>query len=173
MQACCLSICDFLNTHTASDQSVSYRCAVGELALRQATDARARKNCFLYGTKTSIPLLFLTKEIGQREYSMKLTVATFSAILFVSGFSPLAHAQAQIAVPGVGEVTTGQPPPPPPPPGYGRAPQSEYAEHCDHLRHREHELRERVAYLPYGPERARLEHQLQEVQDERDQCWRR
>jgi len=87
---------------------------------------------------------------------MKITVATFSAILFVSGFSPLAHAQAQIAVPGVGEVTIGQPPPAPPPPGYGRAPQSEYAEHCDHLRHREHELRERVAYLPYGPERARL-----------------
>jgi hypothetical protein len=131
------------------------------------------KIVFLYGTKTSIPLLFLTKEIGEREYSMKITVATFSAILFVSGFSPLAHAQAQIAVPGVGEVTIGQPPPAPPPPGYGRAPQSEYAEHCDHLRHREHELRERVAYLPYGPERARLEHQLQEVQDERDQCWRR
>jgi hypothetical protein len=98
---------------------------------------------------------------------MKITVATFSAILFVSGFSPLAHAQAQIAVPGVGEVTIG----PPPPPGYGRA--SEYAEHCEHLGHREHELRERVAYMPYGPERARLEHQLQEVHQERDQCWRR
>jgi hypothetical protein len=57
------------------------------------------KIVFLYGTKRSIPLLFLTKEIGEREYSMKITVATFSAILFVSGFSPLAHAQAQIAVP--------------------------------------------------------------------------
>lgn len=104
---------------------------------------------------------------------MKIMVATFSAILFVSGFSPLAHAQARIAVPGIGEVTIGQPPPPPPPPGYGQTPPSEYAEHCEHLRHREHELRERVAYMPYGPERARLQHRLQEVQYERDQCWRR
>src|SRR6516165_8121203 len=70
------------------------------------------KIVFLYGTKTSIPLLCATKEIGESEYSMKITVATFSAILFVSGFSPLAHAQAQIAVPGIGEVTIGRPPPP-------------------------------------------------------------
>jgi hypothetical protein len=104
---------------------------------------------------------------------MKITVATFSAIVFVSGFSPLAHAQAQIPVPGVGEVTIGRPPPPPPPPGYGQAPPSGYAEHCEHLRHREHELRERVAYMPYGPDRARLERQFEEVQNERDQCWRR
>jgi len=102
---------------------------------------------------------------------MKIMIATFSAILFVSGFSPLAYAQAQIAVPGVGDVTIGRPPPPPP--GYGRVPPSEYAEHCEHLRHREHELRERVAYIPYGPERARFQHQLQEAQDEQDQCWRR
>jgi len=104
---------------------------------------------------------------------MKITIATFSAMLFVGGFSPLAHAQAQIAVPGVGEVTIGQPPPPPPPPGYGQASPREYAEHCEHLRHTEHELRERVAYMPYGPERARLERQLVEAQDAQDRCWRR
>jgi hypothetical protein len=106
---------------------------------------------------------------------MKIAIASFGAILFACGFSPLALAQAQIGVPGIGQVTIGQPPPPPPPPGYGygQAPPSEYAEHCERLRHREHELRERVAYMPYGPERARLEHRLQEVQEERDHCWRR
>jgi hypothetical protein len=30
-----------------------------------------------------------------------------------------------------------------------------------------------VAYMPYGPERARLEGQLREVHEEREQCWRR
>jgi len=104
---------------------------------------------------------------------MKVTFVAFSAILFASGFSPSALAQAQIGVPGVGQITIGQPPPPPPPPGYGQAPPSEFAEHCEHLRHREHELRERVAYMPYGPERARLEGQLREVNEERDRCWRR
>ena len=102
---------------------------------------------------------------------MKVTFVAFSAILFASGFSPLALAQAQIGVPGVGQVTIGQPPPPPP--GYGQAPRSEYTERCQYLRHREHELREQVAYMPYGPERARLEGQLREVNEERDQCWRR
>ena len=88
---------------------------------------------------------------------MKVMVATLSAVVFASGFSPLALAQAQIGVPGVGQITIGQPPPPPPPPGYRQAPRSEYTERCEYLRHREHELRERVAYMPYGPERARLE----------------
>jgi hypothetical protein len=104
---------------------------------------------------------------------MKIAIAGFSALVIACGFSPLALAQAQIGVPGFGQVTIGQPPPPPPPPGYGQAPPSDYAEHCEYLRHREHELREQVAYTPYGPERARLEHRLQEVQEERDHCWRR
>jgi hypothetical protein len=118
-------------------------------------------------------MLAIFETIRGKRISMKITVAAFSAILCVTGYSPLAHAQAQIGVPGVGQVTIGQPPPPPPPPGYGQARPSEYAEHCEHLRHREHELRERVVYMPYGPERERLEHQLWEVQHERDQCWRR
>lgn len=112
---------------------------------------------------------------------MKITVAALSAIWFVGAFSSLAHAQAQIGVPGIGQVTIGQPPPAPPPgygqappPGYGQGPPpSRYVEHCEHLRHREHELRERVAYMPYGPERARLEHELREVHEQGDQCWRR
>src|SRR5262249_51276601 len=63
----------------------------------------------------------------------------------------------------------------PPPPGDGQAPPHGYdrrAEHCEYLRHREHELREQVAYAPYGPERARLEHQLRETHYARDRCWR-
>ena len=61
------------------------------------------------------------------------------------------------------------------PPGYGQAPPHGYdrrAEHCEYLRHSEHELRERVAYAPNGPERARLEHQLRETHYARDRCWR-
>ena len=98
---------------------------------------------------------------------MNITCTAFAAALLVAGafFQP-AHAQAQIAVPGVGQVTVGQPPSPPP--GYGQAPPPGYsrqAEHCEHLRHREHELREQVAYAPYGPERARLEHRLREIHE--------
>jgi hypothetical protein len=100
---------------------------------------------------------------------MKIITVAFFAMVIASGFSPLAHAQVQFGVPGVGEVTVGHPPPPP---VYGQAPGPSYAEHCEHLRHREHELRERVAYMPYGPERARLEGELREVQGERQQCWR-
>lgn len=105
---------------------------------------------------------------------MKITCTAFAATLvFAGAFSQFAHAQAQIAVPGVGQVTIGQPPPPPPgygeppPPGYGRR-----AEHCERLRHREHELREQVAYTPYGPERAGLEHRLREIHEAEDGCWR-
>jgi len=103
---------------------------------------------------------------------VKVITVAFSAIVLASGFSPLALAQVQFGVPGVGEVTVGQPPPPPPP-AYGPPPARSYGEHCEHLSHREHELRERVAYMPYGPERARLEGQLREAREEREQCWRR
>jgi hypothetical protein len=105
---------------------------------------------------------------------MKIVIAAFSAMLFAGLFLPSAYAQAQIGVPGLGQVTIGQPPPPPPP-GYGQ-PQPPYdrqAEHCEHLRYREHELRDRVAYMPYGQDRARVEEELRYVHEAREQCRRR
>ena len=42
----------------------------------------------------------------------------------------------------------------PPPPRYGQG--QGYWEHCQHLRHEEHELRDRLAYAPYGEQRERL-----------------
>jgi hypothetical protein len=105
---------------------------------------------------------------------MKMAIAAFSTILFASSSLHSAHAQAQIGVPGIGQVTIGQPPPPTPR-GYGR-PQPQYdrhAEHCEHLGYREHELRERVAYMPYGRERARLEEELRDLHAAREECWHR
>jgi hypothetical protein len=86
----------------------------------------------------------------------------------------------------------GQPATPPPPgpaysgpgyspgPGYtapGYAPPPRYSEdyraRCNGLRHEEHELRDRLAYTPYGEERERLQYRLGRVQAEREQCWRR
>lgn len=73
-------------------------------------------------------------------------------------------------------------PPPPtgyPPPGYGQPPPPRYGdersfrEHCEHLRHEEHELRDRLAYTPYGEQRERLEYRLGQVHSEREQCFRR
>ena len=109
---------------------------------------------------------------------MKMAIAAFGAVLLGSSLLHSAHAQAQIGVPGVGQVTIGQPPPAPPPsygqpPGYGQPPYDRHAEHCEHLGYREHELRERVAYMPYGPERAHLEEELRDVHAAREQCWRR
>ena len=108
---------------------------------------------------------------------MKIMVAAF-AVLFAGSLSDLAYAQAQIGVPGLGQVTIGQPPPapgygqPPPAPGYGQPPPYDRrAEHCEHLRYREHELRERVAYMPYGQERARIEEELRDVHEAREHCW--
>lgn len=99
---------------------------------------------------------------------MKITVAAF-AVLFAGSLSNLAYAQAQIGVPGLGQVTIGQPPPAP---GYGQPPPYDRrAEHCEHLRYREHELRERVAYMPYGQERARIEEELRDVHEAREHCW--
>jgi hypothetical protein len=105
---------------------------------------------------------------------MKMAVAAFGVTLFAGSFLHSAYAQAQIGVPGLGQVTIGQPPPPPPP-GYGqpRPLYDRHAEHCEHLRYREHELRERVAYMPYGQERARVEEQLRDVHAAREQCWHR
>ena len=41
------------------------------------------------------------------------------------------------------------------------------------LRHEEHELRDRLAYIPYGEERERLQYRLGQVHNEREQCLRR
>ena len=58
-----------------------------------------------------------------------------------------------------------------PPPRYGE--EHGYRERCEGLRHEEHELRDRLAYTPYGEERERLQYRLGRVQAEREQCWRR
>jgi hypothetical protein len=107
---------------------------------------------------------------------MKIRFATLAGLLLASAFPQLGHAQGpppgqpyiQIPIPGIPRV--GPPPPPPQERGYNR----EWREHCEHLRDREHELRDRLAYTPpYSEERARLEHRLREVHNEREQCWRR
>jgi hypothetical protein len=58
-----------------------------------------------------------------------------------------------------------------PPPRYGEG--QDYRERCEHLRHEEHELRDRLAYMPYGEDRERLEYRLGQVRSEREQCFRR
>jgi hypothetical protein len=58
-----------------------------------------------------------------------------------------------------------------PPPRYGE--EHGYRERCEGLRHEEHELRDRLAYTPYGEERERLQYRLGRVRAEREQCWRR
>jgi hypothetical protein len=77
----------------------------------------------------------------------------------------------------------GQPVPPPrgagpgyPPPGYGPPPrygEEAYRERCEHLWREDRELRDRLAYAPYGPERQRLEYRLDRIHAERQECWRR
>ena len=58
-----------------------------------------------------------------------------------------------------------------PPPRYGE--EHGYRERCEGLRHEEHELRNRLAYAPYGEERERLQYRLGQVHNEREQCRRR
>ena len=58
-----------------------------------------------------------------------------------------------------------------PPPRYGE--EHGYRERCEGLRHEEHELRNRLAYTPYGEERERLQYRLGQVHNEREQCRRR
>jgi len=61
-----------------------------------------------------------------------------------------------------------------PAPGYPLPPRySEdhgYYERCEGLRHEERELRNRLAYTPYGEERERLQYRLGRVRAEREQC---
>jgi hypothetical protein len=70
----------------------------------------------------------------------------------------------------------GYPAPGYPAPGYGPPPrygeERGYRERCEGLRHEEHELRDRLAYTPYGEERERLQYRLGRVRAEREQCWR-
>jgi CVNH domain len=71
------------------------------------------------------------------------------------------------------------PPPGPgyPPPGYerderGRDEQA-FREHCERLEGAEHEIRDRLAYTPYGEERERLQYRLGEIHQESERCWHR
>ena len=60
-----------------------------------------------------------------------------------------------------------------PAPGYGPPRYGEkqaYWERCERLRHEEHEIRDRLAYTPYGEERERLQYRLGQVHTEREQC---
>jgi hypothetical protein len=58
-----------------------------------------------------------------------------------------------------------------PPPRYGYGDQAFWA-HCERLRSTEHELRDRLAYTPYGEERERLQYRLGQIHAEHEQCWR-
>lgn len=64
-----------------------------------------------------------------------------------------------------------------PPPGYAPPPRygegQGYRERCEHFRHEEHELRDRLAYTPYGEERERIEYRLGRLHAEGEECWRR
>lgn len=69
------------------------------------------------------------------------------------------------------------PPPGYPAPGYGPPPrygeEQGYRERCEHLLREERELRDRLAYTPYGEERERLQHRLGRIHSEREECWHR
>jgi hypothetical protein len=99
---------------------------------------------------------------------MKLSFAALAALLIAGGVPLTAlYAQAppgqhyiQVPIPQIPGVT----PQPRGDQGYDR-------EHCERLRDREHEVRDRLAYAPrYSEERERLEHQLREVDYERERC---
>ena len=63
-----------------------------------------------------------------------------------------------------------------PPPGYGpdyrRSEAQAFREHCDGLRSAEREIRDRLAYTPYGEEREQLQYRLGQVHQEREPCRR-
>jgi hypothetical protein len=98
--------------------------------------------------------------------------------LTCNGGQPAAPAPPprQGAVPGY--PGPGYPPQPGyPGPGYGPPPrhgeEEAYRERCERLRDQEREIRDRLAYTPYGEERERLQYRLGQVHTEREQCWRR
>ena len=102
---------------------------------------------------------------------MRFSYAAFAAFLIVGGAPQTAlYAQGppgqpyiQVPIPQIPGIT----PQSPGNQGYDR----DRWEHCERLRDREHELRDRLAYAPrYGEERERLEHQLREVDYQRERC---
>ena len=108
---------------------------------------------------------------------MKITFVALFTMALASTLPPTpTYAQApppgqpyiQIPIPGVPGF--GQHPPGGPPGGSERGDYREFREHCERLRDREHDIRERLAYAPYGEERERLEYRLREVHDERERC---
>ena len=123
----------------------------------------------------------------RRTKSLRIIYGAVGAILLASAFSQPGHAQAQIQIPGVGQLTVpgyGQAPPPSyhSPPGYGQAPPPGYGqgerydhqhwEHCQHLEHREHEIRRRLENTAYGEDRERMEYYLHQIHEEREhECW--
>jgi hypothetical protein len=71
----------------------------------------------------------------------------------------------------------------PPSPGTGYPPQGygpedrwseaqAFREHCERLRSAEHEVRNRLAYTPYGEEREQLQYRLGQIHQEREPCRR-
>jgi hypothetical protein len=85
-------------------------------------------------------------------------------VVALTGLAISAHAQAPGGPPGY------------PAPGYGSPPYGEeraHRERCEHLGHEERELRERLAYTPYGEERERMQYRLGELHHEVERCWRR
>ena len=60
---------------------------------------------------------------------------------------------------------------PPPAQGYGPPGYPGYDDRrarCEELWHREHELRDRLQYMPWGPDRAEVEHGLRETHEDRE-----
>jgi hypothetical protein len=99
---------------------------------------------------------------------MKITVAAVSAVLLASAFSLPAHAQAQLTVPGFGQVNVGQQPVP----GQQRR-EGEYAdqrERCDRLDARSREQHASLERTPPGPGRESLEQRIRETHQEQEQC---
>jgi len=63
-----------------------------------------------------------------------------------------------------------------PPPGHGPdyrwSEAQAFREHCERLRSAEHEIRDRLAYTPYGEEREQLQYRLSQIHQEREPCRR-
>lgn len=79
--------------------------------------------------------------------------------------------------PSPAQAYPGPPGPGYPAPGYGPPPRygadSPYRERCAGLRHEEHEVRDRLAYAPYGEERERLQYRLGQLRAESERCRHR
>lgn len=111
---------------------------------------------------------------------MRIILGALVAAFLAGLFSQIAYAQAQIQIPGVGQLTVPgyqQPPPPPyqgPPPGYGQGERYDHQhwEHCQRLESREHEIRERLEHTAYYEDRQRLEYRLHQIHEERRQQCR-